>query len=88
MGSDAEFLAKDYALLSSENIGVETQEEPILLKPREGTLSSFCNAFTAANTFSENEKMHTLRVNTAETKTCFSLLTGLNIQEVLIPNQK
>lgn len=24
MGSDAEFLAKDYALLSSENIGVET----------------------------------------------------------------
>lgn len=58
---------------SSENIGVEAEEELILFKSREGILSSFCYAFTAANTFSENEKMHSLRVNMAETKLINSL---------------
>lgn len=85
-GSRARFLMQDFILLSSENVCVETREELILPRPREGTLSSFCSAFTAATTFREKEKQHTLRVNIAEAKASFSLLTVLNLQEVLIPN--
>lgn len=62
-GTNAKFLTKERALLTSENTYLETYEELFFSKCREGTLSSFCYAFTAANTFSEDEKMHTLRVN-------------------------
>lgn len=85
MSSNAEFLAEEYTLLGSENVHLETQEELILFKSSERTLSSFCYAFTAAHTFSENEKMHTLPVNMGETKTFFQFINSLESSRCFNP---
>lgn len=88
-GTNAKFLTKECALLTNENTYLETYEELFLSESGEGTLHSFCYAFTAANIFSKVDKMHTLRVNMGdfyEIEICFSLLTVLCIQEILIHN--
>lgn len=77
-GSNAEFLTQ-YTFLSSENAGVDTQEEPNLFKSREGALSSFCCVFTATNTFSKNGKVHDLAVDKGETKASFSLFNSIEL---------
>lgn len=71
VGSRVTFLTQVYTLLSSENVCVETQEELILPRPREGTQNSFCCTITAATTFREKEKKHTLSVNIARNKGFF-----------------
>lgn len=75
MGSNAKSLTKDSTVIGNENIGCRNLGGTGLFKSRERSLSSFCYAFTAANTVNENEETHTLRVKMAETKTRFSLLT-------------
>lgn len=76
-GSNAEFLTAD-TLLSSENAGVDTQEETNPFKSG-GALSFFCCLFTATNTFSENGKVHNLPVDKGETKASFSLFNSLEL---------